>query len=106
MQRATSWCVVFLSVAACGRREVSIADGCRQLRDREAALQLVRSAGGAAIDLAPHLDAMRAALGDRYLRACEASQTPDTLQCGLAAASADALTACLAPPAIAAGGAR
>ena len=44
-------------------------------------------------DRAQHAAALTAALGERFIASCLAG-TPESLQCGLVAASTDALAAC------------
>jgi len=66
---------------------------CTRLRDHLVDLRL-EGVHGAAADLATHREAMRQALGDDFVAACEASMSVAAISCAATASDLAAASAC------------
>lgn len=64
---------------------------CERLRDHVIDLRLASATN---VDVAAHRQAMRQALGDDFVTACTGTMTEAQVDCALAAADSDAVTAC------------
>jgi hypothetical protein len=67
---------------------------CTEMRDHLVELRLASAAG---VELAPHREALKRALGADFLNACVAKWTVGQARCVIAAADSTAAGACSAP---------
>ena len=72
----------------------SLRQQCAQLSEHLIDLRLASVDGAAAVDVAQHRQALRAAVGDTFAASCEHAMNSQQIKCGLAAKDASAANAC------------
>lgn len=76
------------------RSDKAEARQCEQLRDRIVDLRLATASGIDAKDLAAHREALRDAMGPRFIASCTESFTEDQVDCATKAPTLETLASC------------